>query len=56
MGKGFGSCVFPLDLLNEDYDPSIKPEDYIWEVISKLEPATPIEEDFNPWTDREYAL
>lgn len=22
----------------------------------QVEPATPIEEDFNPWTDREYAL
>lgn len=54
--KIFGGCVFPLDLLNEDYDSSIKPEDYTWKVISKTEPATPIEEDFNPWTDREYAL
>jgi hypothetical protein len=54
--KIFGGCVFPLDLLNEDYDSSIKPEDYTWKVISKTEPDTPIEEDFNPWTDREYAL
>lgn len=54
--KIFGGCVFPLDLLNEDYDSSIKPEDYTWKVISKTEPDTPIEEDLNPWTDREYAL
>ena len=40
----------------DKYDPSIKPEDYTWKVISKTEPDTPIEEDFNPWTDREYAL
>lgn len=40
----------------DKYDTTIKPEDYTWEVVSKTEPAPPIEEDFNPWTDREYAL
>lgn len=39
-----------------NYVATITPEEYNWEVIlNQLEP-TPTEEDFNPWTDREYAL
>lgn len=34
-------CTYRIDVLN---------------LACQVEPATPIEEDFNPWTDREYAL
>lgn len=52
----FGDSTYDIRFCTKNYDMSINPEDYTWEVISKTEPAPPIEEDFNPWTDREYAL
>lgn len=43
-------------VIDKQYTATITPEEYNWEVIlDQLEP-TPTEEDFNPWTDREYAL
>lgn len=43
-------------IIDEHYTATITPEEHNWEVIlGQLEP-TPTEEDFNSWTDREYAL
>lgn len=43
-------------MIDKHYTATITPEEHNWEVIlGQLEP-TPTEEDFNSWTDREYAL
>lgn len=33
--KLFTGCTFPLNFINEDYDITIKSEDYTWEVLLK---------------------